>query len=590
MKKITTCVLLLFISALSTAGNDRYRIMINTDPSTTITIGWDQLSGTSPQVFFDTTDHGTDHTLYANAQSADRVISFRGMNNHFARLTGLTPNTNYYFLIRDSEGNSERFWFRTAPDDLSRLSFIAGGDSRNNRAPRQNANLLVSKLKPHGVLFGGDMTDDDTDAQWQDWFDDWQLTTASDGRMFPIIAARGNHEGSTVIYNLFDTPSDDSYYAVTFGDNLIRAYTLNSEISVTGDQLAWLQSDLTAHPDVIWKSAQYHRPMTPHTSSKAENTFIYNAWAQLFYDEGVRLVVDCDSHTVKTTWPVEPFTGSGSELGFIRNDNDGTVYAGEGCWGAPLRNSDDDKVWTRDSGSFNQFKLIFVEVDKIEMRTIDVNNAPSVGEVTNADPFTLPANLNVWNPSQGAVVTILPAVRSPRIVFEENTPLNYGNGTDVILHIDVVNEGAGIAMVDFYVDGSLIATDNIAPYNFTNTYTVGTHIIQAIPTDVNGTTSSTAEITINVGSFSGGDSIPVVNGNDDVEEDDTGDPSFTSTDLELVNDDSTGDGNQVIGIRFRDLNIPIGATITDAYIQFRSDETDAVDAELLIFAEDTSKP
>lgn len=400
---ITTCVMY--------GNNDKYRLVLNGDPATTMTIGFNQISGTNPTVHYGTVDHGTDYTLYPNSQAEDRAVVYRGMDNRYVRLTGLAPNTNYYFVINDSEGTSERFWFKTTPSDLSRLSFIAGGDSRNNRLPRLRANILVSKLKPHAVFFGGDMTNSDNDEQWRQWMDDWQYTNADDGRMFPIVAARGNHEDtSNVIYNLFDTPSEQSYYALTFGDELIRVYTLNTEIPVFGDQTDWLEDDLSASSDILWKMAQYHKPMRPHTASKPEGNPQYNVWAQLFYDEGVRLVVDCDSHMVKTTWPVEPSSGSGSDEGFIRNDDNGTVYAGEGCWGAPLRSNDDDKDWTRNSGSFNQFKLIFVEEDKIELRTIDVSNAEDVGEVSNDDPFTLPGDLIVWNPSNGDVVTIFPAV------------------------------------------------------------------------------------------------------------------------------------------------------------------------------------
>ena len=208
--------LLLLSVFIGYADTDRYRIMISDDPSTTITIGWEQVNGTTPIVFFDTVDHGTNHLLYTNSKTVDRSISHKDMDNQFVRLTGLLPNTNYYFIIKDSNSTSARFWFRTAPNDLSRLSFIAGGDSRNNSVPRQNANTLVSKLKPHAVLFGGDMTDSNSSAQWQEWFDDWQLTIASDGRMFPVLATRGNHEtDATTIYNLFDTTNSDSYYAVT---------------------------------------------------------------------------------------------------------------------------------------------------------------------------------------------------------------------------------------------------------------------------------------------------------------------------------------------------------------------------------------
>ncbi|WP_299899589.1 fibronectin type III domain-containing protein [uncultured Aquimarina sp.] len=389
------------------ASNDKYRLTLRGNPSTSIVIGWNQYSGNNVRVYYGTTDYGTNYNSYPFTKTPDRTVSYKGMNNTFARLTGLQPDTAYYFVIRDSQGTSERFWFKTAPADKSRLSFIAGGDSRNNRTPRQNANRLVAKLKPHAVLFGGDMTDDDTNSQWRDWFNDWQLTIASDGRMFPIVATRGNHEDSNnSVYNLFDTPSSSVYYALTFGDNLVRTYTLNTEISISGNQTTWLRNDLNASTNVIWKIAQYHKPMRPHVSYKSEGYSQYNNWAQLFYDKGVRLVVECDAHTVKTTWPVRPSTGSGSDEGFIRDNQNGTVYAGEGCWGAPLRSNNDNKNWTRNSARFNQFKWIFVDENKIETRTIRVDNASQVGSVSNNNVFQIPSNLDIWNPSNGSVVTI----------------------------------------------------------------------------------------------------------------------------------------------------------------------------------------
>ncbi|WP_459209490.1 fibronectin type III domain-containing protein [Aquimarina rhabdastrellae] len=406
MKKITLLILV-FIGLYCQASNDKYRLTLRGNPATSIVVGWNQISGSNPIVYYDTVDHGTDYTSYTNSKTPDRTVSYKGMNNTFARLTNLQPNTAYYFVIRDSQGTSSRFWFKTAPADNSRLSFIAGGDSRNNRTPRQNANRLVAKLKPHAVLFGGDMTDDDTNSQWQTWFNDWQLTKANDGRMFPIIAARGNHEGSNnSIYNLFDTPSSSVYYGITFGNDLVRTYTLNTEISISGNQTSWLDNDLSANQDVIWKMAQYHKPMRPHVRFKSEGNSQYNNWASLFYNRGVQLVVECDAHTVKTTWPVRPASGSGTDEGFVRDDKNGTVYVGEGCWGAPLRSNDDNKDWTRNSGRFNQFKLIFVDENKIETRTIKVDNANQVGEVSNNNVFQLPNNLDVWNPSNGSVVTI----------------------------------------------------------------------------------------------------------------------------------------------------------------------------------------
>lgn len=502
-------VAMLALSHIAEATTDKYRIMWRTNPATSMVIGWNQASGSNPIVHYGTTDQGTNYSAYTSSKTPDRVVSYKGMNNHFVRLTGLQPNTAYYFVIRDSQGTSRRLWFKTAPNSPSeRLSFIAGGDSRNNRTPRINANKLVAKLRPHAVMFGGDMTDNGYDSQWQDWFNDWQYTIGTDGRMIPIVATRGNHESSnTVLVNLFDVPSSNVYYALTFGGGLLRSYTLNSEISTGGDQTTWLANDLSANSNVTWKMAQYHKPMRPHVSGKSEGSGQYSNWAGLFHQHKVKLVIECDAHTVKTTWPVRPYTGSGSDEGFIRDDATGTVYAGEGCWGAPLRTNDDNKTWTRNSGRFNQFKWIFVDQNKIELRTIRVDNADQVGTVNDSNIFASPSNLDIWNPSNGAVVTILK------------------NGT---------------------------------------------------------TTPPTGD------GDSGTVSVRVSSSMDDVEEAESGTIYTNSSDLELVYDTHLSAGNQTVGMRFTGVNVPAGATITKAYVQFTTDESTTGNSSLTIRGEDVN--
>ncbi len=405
------CFLFIFLFATSVQTHSktgRYRLTLRDNPATSVVIGWEQLSGENPVVYYGDLDHNEDWEQYKWEEKPDRTVEYAEMETNFVRLNDLSPNTSYYFVIKDSEGISKRFWFRTAPiEPDSRLSFIAGGDSRNNPVPRRNANLLVSKLKPHAILFDGDMTVRGTPEQWQNWLDDWQYTISEDGRMYPVIVARGNHEpNNEMVYNLFDTPSKNIYYALTIGNDLLRVYTLNSEISIAGNQTEWLKKDLAENKNVRWRIAQYHKPMRPHTSRKKEGDMQYMNWAQLFYDEKVKLVVECDAHTVKTTWPIKPSTKDNSDEGFVRDNRNGTVYVGEGCWGAPLRPNDDTKTWTRDSGVFNQFKWIFIDKKRIEVRTIKTDNADVVSSVPNDSLFVIPRNLDIWNPDNGSVVEI----------------------------------------------------------------------------------------------------------------------------------------------------------------------------------------
>lgn len=408
LRRILVCLTFIFIHNLAFAKTDKYRCIWRDNPSTTMTIAWNQISGSNAILHYDTYDSGTDIGQYLYQKKPSKVIEAKGLNNHFVRLTNLQPNTKYYFIIKDSNSKSKRYWFQTAPDNSSeRLSILAGGDSRNHRKGRQNANMLVAKLRPHCVVFGGDMTGLDIDREWKNWFDDWQLTIATDGRMTPIIAARGNHEKSNkTLVDLFDVPNQSVYYALNLGGNLLRVYTLNTMIATGGDQKTWLQTDLKSNDDVLWKMAQYHHPMRPHTAKKAEGTRLYKSWAKLFYDYNVQLIVECDAHVCKTTYPIRPTYTKGHDEGFIRDDKRGTVYIGEGCWGAPIRPANDTKSWTRAAGSFNQIKWIWVDSEKMEARTVKTDNAVSVRKLSDATRFKIPKNINLWKPKTGSVITI----------------------------------------------------------------------------------------------------------------------------------------------------------------------------------------
>ena len=388
-----------------------YRLMIKNDPATSIVIGYSLPAGSAlnTKVYYDVKDHGTDIDKYSEVAEPTASNQFKSLNNYFVELSRLKSDKVYYFVVSDGKGVSPRFSFRTTPDSSrERLSIVAGGDSRSNQLPRQLANLLVPKLRPHFVMFAGDMTSSGTDLQWAQWFEDWQLTIARDGRMTAVLMTRGNHEVSNeILEKLFHTPAG-VYYAVSFADDLLRVYTLNSEMPAAGAQTDWLKGDLSKHSNVKYKFAQYHRPIRPHTAGKNDNSSGYSYWAPLFYQYKVDLVSEADAHTVKATWPIRPSTSGGSQDGFVRDDNEGTVYIGEGCWGAPLRANNDIRTWTRDSGRFNSFHWIFVDDKKVEVRTVKVDNSREVGELNDKTRFTKPLKLDVWTPANGEVISINP--------------------------------------------------------------------------------------------------------------------------------------------------------------------------------------
>ena len=66
--------------------------------------------------------------------------------------------------------------------------------------------------------------------------------------------------------------------------------------------------------------------------------------------------------------------------------------------------------------------------------------------------------------------------------------------------------------------------------------------------------------------------VPIAKGVDDAEESASGVMSLTSTDLEIVRDEATGAGDQIVGLRFH-VPVPPDAIITSANIQFTANET-----------------
>jgi hypothetical protein len=302
------------------------------------------------------------------------------MSTHCAKLQNLEPDQNYYFVIKDNIGVSKRYWFRTAPDQHKAFTFIAGGDTKSSGKPLaagRASHRMVAKLRPLFVMFNGDFNSGDGTYpdRWQQWLHDWDsLTTTADGRKVPIVAVHGNHENGnkSILNKFFAAPfqyedSTNVYYSVSFGNKFFHIIALNSEIEEGGNQRDWLERNLKDHEDYVFKIAGYHKPFRPHTSRKSENDYQYEQWADLFFTHGLDISLDGDSHMNKITYPLRPSFENGSHQGFIRDDENGTMYIGEGSWGAWPRPSDDDKPWTLTSGTFNQIKWIHVFPPKGEI-------------------------------------------------------------------------------------------------------------------------------------------------------------------------------------------------------------------------------
>ncbi|HEY3558269.1 MAG TPA: right-handed parallel beta-helix repeat-containing protein [Kribbella sp.] len=128
--------------------------------------------------------------------------------------------------------------------------------------------------------------------------------------------------------------------------------------------------------------------------------------------------------------------------------------------------------------------------------------------------------------------------------------------------------------------GNPAATSTTASFS-----AAGTYVLQFAASDGQLTTTDTMQVVVQPAPVPGSATLDrrIAAGSDDVEESATGSYYATSSDLELVYDGS----NQKVGLRFPNLTVPAGATITNAYVQFEADETQGEATSLTIQAQAT---
>ena len=422
MKTITYTLAALFgLGALQANAATQFpRIMWDANPASEAVIGFSAKGISFDQYIL----YGlsTDESTWTRAEP-DRQVDFVTLlgyiRNYFVRLEGLPANSEVFFRICDHDGCGDPLYFRTAPaaDDAQSPSVVvAGGDTRTGWTNRQKGNALIAKIRPLFVMHGGDFTNLNTSAEMSGFLLDWELSFSHDTidgkdyrRIYPLIPTHGNHEDGDYrtlckIFGVDPNKDGNCDDLDTFGafnvSKLLRVYTLNSQFKNSGYAAKaelmnqWLYQDLADNAgSVKWRIAQYHKPMFPHYTGKATNQELFNWWAQAFYDHRMNLVVESDTHINKLTKAIVP---SGDNF---TSSEAGTVYVGEGSWGAPARSANAPKSWTIDLASIQQFKVIQVTPEKMVVRTAQFDETAEAltREQRSADPLALPDGINWWS-------------------------------------------------------------------------------------------------------------------------------------------------------------------------------------------------
>ncbi|SFC92086.1 pre-peptidase C-terminal domain-containing protein [Pseudoalteromonas denitrificans] len=603
MKMIYKGILGLAMASASTwviADSKQHRLIWDASPSSQATIGFTPTGSNNHHIKYGFT---TDEQGWSTKNITAEHTFSGSLTSQFIKLNNLPANSPVYYRICDDAGCGTRLWFKTAPTDNSSFIAIAGGDTRTGWTTRREGNKLVAKIRPLFIMHGGDYTNANSASEMSRYLDDWQLTFSDDlinsinyKRIYPFIATHGNHEDGNykTLCEVFGIDYDnnntcnahDSYGAFDISP-LLRVYTLNSQFKNSGwssyatAMNNWLKQDLINQGNSVkWRFAQYHKPMYPHYSGKSDNTELFSWWAQNFYDYGMNLVVESDTHINKMTQALKP---SGSN--YNTTTTGGTVFVGEGSWGAPARSANNPKSWTIDLASIQQFKVIEVSNDTINVKTAQFNASADAltYEQRKNNPVILPNNINWWVASTiGETLSLKQSSTGKSIidfgdgpidppgnnVLENAVPLKNlkaNKDQELVFTLQVpqgvssltfeINGGSGDA--DLYVKHAQKPSSNsydCRPFKDgnsescnINTIQVGTYyiVLKAYKTFEGLTLTGT--FTLNGGDTSGGDTINNISVNKD-------DWYFTSFDLP-------------VGVSKLDVGISGGTGDADLYLQ-----------------------
>ncbi len=205
---------------------------------------------------------------------------------HRIRLTGLEPDTRYYYAVGNADGNhyaGAGYHFRTAPvaaDVPVRFAVLGDpGDPTEQQKAARNALTawLERHARPHRPWLDLLLTTGDnayrsgTNRQFQRGFFE---PYAGLLRRVPVLPAYGNHDARRrVFFRLFDFPAQgesgglpsgtERWFAVDYGPLHVVMIDTSTQPVVPGNpMLDWLRRDLAAS-DKPWRVAVMHHP--PYT-------------------------------------------------------------------------------------------------------------------------------------------------------------------------------------------------------------------------------------------------------------------------------------------------------------------------------------
>lgn len=324
---------------------------------TEVVVSWHSTDAVrNPRVVFGTPASGFGRTVAADTRTYRDAKSGIEVRVNHARLTGLTPDTDYVYAALHDGAQPQQGTVRTAPMGRKPLRFTSFGDQStpalakmpNGRYATDNigspaaadTTMAIERIGPLFNLVNGDLCyanlAQNRIRTWSDWFEN----NSRSARFRPWMPAAGNHEnelgngpiGYGAYQAYFAVPDSGSspetrglWYSFTAGS--VRVVSLNNDDVAFqdggnfyvhgysgGEQKRWLATELAAarrDPDVDWLVVCMHQTaISTADRTNGADLGIRQEWLPLFDQYQVDLVVCGHEHHYERSHPLRGALGT----------------------------------------------------------------------------------------------------------------------------------------------------------------------------------------------------------------------------------------------------------------------------------------
>lgn len=345
----------------STEIPDHIMLSISDDPATTATISF----RTNTMVTKATVEYWTNNSERLSATAEYKKIkSDIDESNYFTvKVTNLSPDTNYNYVIKTDNYKSKAYTFTTAPVDCDEFKFIILSDHQNSEPHAlpeyKPVRRLLDKILPEHpdckfIFTVGDNCDNgENEAQWNGMFYGLKGIIES----MPYMMSTGNHDNRG--YENYYTDEGKFYaeHADFFDAQFEKTYPFNGPkgfetenysfdygnvhfvmLGINEPQLVndWAYKDITTS-DKTWKFAAYHFPIYP-VMPEGQNDDGYPMMQQCIENSGLDVLFSGHEHSLARSFPIKNY-------GMYDKPSEGFVNYIAGNSGANIFSSNAPKTW-----------------------------------------------------------------------------------------------------------------------------------------------------------------------------------------------------------------------------------------------------